>query len=60
MSGPIVRSRPSPTFSQNWDQVFGKKGKKSAAAGAKKAKAKTTKVKAKPTAAKKKAPAKKK
>ncbi|MGH7139201.1 MAG: hypothetical protein ACREHD_25940 [Pirellulales bacterium] len=44
MSGPIVRSGPSPEFSKNWDSVFGKKsgvsGKKSgngAAAPAKKA-----------------------
>lgn len=25
MSGPIVRSGPSPEFSRNWDNVFGKK-----------------------------------
>lgn len=25
MSGPIVRSGPSPEFSKNWDSVFGKK-----------------------------------
>jgi len=36
MSGPIVRSGPSPEFSQNWDSVFGKKmGKKTAATGTK-------------------------
>jgi hypothetical protein len=28
MSGPIVRSGPSATFTKNWDSVFG--GKKSA------------------------------
>jgi hypothetical protein len=38
MSGPIVRSGPSPEFSKNWDSVFGKKqGAKSAAQPAKKA-----------------------
>jgi len=25
MSGPIVRSGPSPEFSKNWDKVFGSK-----------------------------------
>ncbi len=25
MSGPIVRSGPSPEFTKNWDSVFGKK-----------------------------------
>lgn len=34
MSGPIVRSGPSPEFSKNWENVFGKK-KKSAATAAK-------------------------
>jgi hypothetical protein len=29
MSGPIVRSGPSPGFTKNWDSVFG--GKKKAA-----------------------------
>ena len=29
MSGPIVRSGPSPEFTKNWDSVFG--GKKKAA-----------------------------
>ncbi|MGE0606028.1 MAG: hypothetical protein AB7O62_02805 [Pirellulales bacterium] len=29
MSGPIVRSGPTPEFSKNWDSVFG--GKKPAA-----------------------------
>ena len=34
MSGPIVRSGPSPLFSNNWDGIFGGKkasGKKPAA-----------------------------
>ena len=35
MSGPIVRSGPSPEFSKNWDSVFAKKS------GAKTAKAAT-------------------
>jgi hypothetical protein len=34
MSGPIVRSGPSPEFSRNWDSVFGKSGKKPAAKAA--------------------------
>jgi len=38
MSGPIVRSGPSPEFSKNWDSVFGGK-KKSAGTVAKKTKA---------------------
>lgn len=25
MSGPIVRSGPSPLFSANWDKIFGAK-----------------------------------
>jgi len=38
MSGPIVRSGPSPEFSKNWDSVFGKKAAtKTAAPKAKKA-----------------------
>lgn len=37
MSGPIVRSGPSPEFSKNWDSVFGKKSGGTAAAPAKKA-----------------------
>jgi hypothetical protein len=35
MSGPIVRSGPSTTYSKNWDAVFGKtpaKAKKKATA----------------------------
>lgn len=35
MGGPIVRSGPSPEFSRNWENVFGKGEKKPAgAAGA--------------------------
>jgi len=49
MSGPIVRSGPSPQFTQNWDSVFGK------SAGAKKSSAK-----AEPAKAEKKKSAKKK
>jgi hypothetical protein len=47
MSGPIIRSGPSPQFSKNWDSVFGK-------GGAKKSKAPASAAKA-PKAAKKKA-----
>ena len=32
MSGPIVRSGPSPEFSKNWEQAFGKKKGKTKAA----------------------------
>jgi hypothetical protein len=56
MSGPIVRSGPSPEFTKNWDSVF---GKKSAKAPAKAVKSVATSAKAKmakkPAAAKKKA-----
>ncbi len=31
MSGPIVRSGPSPEFTKNWDSVFSKKPLKSTA-----------------------------
>jgi hypothetical protein len=31
MSGPIVRSGPTPEFSRNWDSVFAKKSAKSSA-----------------------------
>jgi hypothetical protein len=31
MSGPIVRTGPTPQFTQNWDSVFGKKSGKAAA-----------------------------
>jgi hypothetical protein len=57
MSGPIVRSGPSPEFSRNWENVFGKKSGGSAPAGKK-----TVKKAAKKTAAAKsakKAPGKK-
>ena len=63
MSGPIVRSGPSPEFTKNWDSVFS--GKKKPAAGAKKVAAKTAKSSTKsvkataPTKAKKKAAKKK-
>jgi hypothetical protein len=46
MSGPIVRSGPSPEFSKNWDSVFGKKPAKAAAAASAPAK-KTAKKKKK-------------
>jgi hypothetical protein len=54
MSGPIVRSGPSPEFSKNWDSVFAgrKKGAKAATKPAKAA-AKSTKAKAPAKAAKK-------
>lgn len=49
MSGPIVRSGPSPGFTKNWDSVFG--GKKKAASKpavpAKKKPAESKKAKAK-------------
>lgn len=57
MSGPIVRSGPSETYSQNWENVFGgkktakKPTKKAPVAEAKKSTKKTTK---KATAKKKK------
>lgn len=60
MSGPIVRSGPSPEFTKNWDSVFGGKKKSSATKSASKpAKKKSVKAKAPPKAAKK-ATAKKK
>ena len=39
MSGPIVRTGPTPKFSENWGNIFGKKkaAPKSAAKPAKKA-----------------------
>jgi len=56
MSGPIVRSGPSPEFSKNWESVFG--GKSGGAASAtRKRPAKKAPVK---VAAKKAAPKKKK
>ena len=48
MSGPIVRSGPSPEFSKNWDNVFGKKS------GTKTASKPATATKAKKSAPKKK------
>ena len=50
MSGPIVRSGPSPGFTKNWDSVFGSKKKaapKPSAAPAKKKSAESKKVKSK-------------
>jgi hypothetical protein len=44
MSGPIVRSGPSPQFTKNWDSIFAKGGAKTAAAKAKPAKAATKKA----------------
>lgn len=62
MSGPIIRSGPSPKFVQNWDSVFGKgdKAKKADAKPEAKAEKKSAKA-AKPAAAKpaKKSPKKK-
>ena len=46
MSGPIVRSGPSATFTNNWDSVFGgKKAAKKASPAAKKAAAPAKKKK---------------
>lgn len=52
MSGPIVRSGPSPEYSKNWELAFGKKkaAKKSnseSKSKSSKAKKKTTKKKSK-------------
>jgi hypothetical protein len=41
MSGPIVRSGPSPEFSKNWESIFGKAKKKPAEQPAKEAPAKS-------------------
>ncbi|MDA7977887.1 MAG: hypothetical protein MPJ50_03850 [Pirellulales bacterium] len=46
MSGPIVRSGASPEFSQNWERIFAKPGKKSTKPNA------TSKSKAKQAASK--------
>jgi hypothetical protein len=62
MSGPIVRSGPSPEFTKNWDSVFSGKKKstpakstaKTAKSATKSAKTKTPAKKAKKAAAKKK------
>jgi len=43
MSGPIVRTGTNPKFWQNWDQVFGKGGKKSTSGETKSSAAKSTK-----------------
>lgn len=57
MSGPIVRSGPSPEFSRNWENVFGKKKPAKATAAPKTAKKaakkKPAKAAAKVTAKKK-------
>ncbi|HVX09832.1 MAG TPA: hypothetical protein VHC22_01400 [Pirellulales bacterium] len=59
MSGPIVRSGPSPEFSKNWESVFGKKTSGAAASAgtaaktAKKAPVKKAAKKAAPKKAKK-------
>lgn len=58
MSGPIVRSGPSPEFSKNWDSVFGK-NKKSAGGATSAATAKKSAKKAPVKKAAKKAPGKK-
>jgi hypothetical protein len=55
MSGPIVRSGPSPEFSRNWESVFGnKKSGAPAAAGKKPAKKAAAAVKSAKKAAGKK------
>lgn len=51
MSGPIVRTAPTPAFSENWERVFGKK--KAASQTKKKVTAKSAKKK-KPAKSKKK------
>ena len=50
MSGPIVRSGPSPEFSNNWANAFGEKddSKKEKAAAPKTKKTKKSKGKKKP------------
>jgi hypothetical protein len=40
MSGPIVRSGPSPEFSKNWERIFGAKKNASAASSTSKKSAK--------------------
>lgn len=47
MSGPIVRSGPSPEFTKNWEQVFGKKSAQTDAKAAKAAQPKPAKKKKK-------------
>ena len=46
MSGPIIRSGPSPQFSKNWDSVFGKGGARKSAAAVSKSTPKAAKKKA--------------
>jgi hypothetical protein len=60
MGGPIVRSGASPAFTENWDNIFGRKsgGKKSAVK--KKSPKKSAGPAAKKSAKKKPAPAAKK
>jgi hypothetical protein len=53
MSGPIVRSGPSPEFSKNWDSVFGKKSGGTATSAAKKSAKKPLKKAAQKPAPKK-------
>lgn len=53
MSGPIVRSGPSPQFSKNWESVFGKGGAATSAAGKKTAKKAAAKKSPKKAAGKK-------
>lgn len=48
MSGPIVRSGPSQSYSKNWSAVFGGGSESPAPAGAKKAAAPKAKAKAAP------------
>ena len=50
MSGPIVRTGATPEFWENWDTVFGDKGKKNA--GKKKSGAKASKKSSKKSAKK--------
>jgi hypothetical protein len=52
MSGPIIRSGPTPEFSKNWDSIFGG-GKKAAKPAAEKKAAKTPAKSTKKKAAKK-------
>lgn len=53
MSGPIVRSGPSPEFSQNWEKIFGQRQPISLAGKPGKAPAKSKPAKAKPAPASK-------
>jgi len=60
MSGPIVRSGPSPEFSDNWENVFGKKKGAAAKSPSKASASGAKKPAAKKKVAKKKAAGKKK